>query len=134
MKLIKKNRPYYAKWWFLLSLISLGWLTPITKNWYLFLFGESTIAYPVNIYEKSVNRFYTNTFRINSFYYVSSSALNLNYKTPEKCIKIYFDKKDPKNNISFNLLRIYTNGQNLFFPLGLQIGLSVFFLLARFKE
>ncbi len=134
MKLTKKNRPYYAKWWFFMSLISLGWLTPVTKNWYLFLFGETTIAYPVNIYEASINRFYYRIFHINGVHYVGSIALNLSHEIPEKCIKIYFDKKKTENNISFNLTRIYTNQKNLFFPLGLQIGLGVFFLLARFKN
>ena len=133
MKLAKNNRPYYAKWWFFICLITLGWLTPITKNWYLFLFGESTIAYPINIYGKSAFRHYSIVFDIQGYQYVISNALNLREKIPKKCIKIYYHKKYPNDNFTFNLNQMYKS-QNLFFPLGLQIGLGVFFLLARFNE
>ena len=133
MKLVKNIRPFYAKWWFFLGLIILGWLTPITKNWYLFLFGESTIALPINIYGKSTIRFYAFIYTLNGYRYVSSDAFNLRGEIPEKSIKIYYHKKYPNNNITFNLNRMYS-GQNLFFPLGLQIALGVFFLLVRFNE
>ena len=133
MKLVKNRRPYYAKWWFFIGLISLGWITPITKNWYLFLFGESTIAYPINIYGTSVSKFHNFIFHINGYNYVSSYALDISDKIPENSIRIYFQKKNPNNNITFNLKKMYSS-RNLFFPLGLQVGLSVFFLLLRFSE
>ena len=133
MKLVKNRRPYYAKWWFFISLVSLGWITPITKNWYLFLHGESIIASSVNVYGKSAERFYTYIFHLNGHKYIGSNALTLSEKIPKKSIKIYYDKKNPNNNITLNLNTMYKS-HNLYFPLGLQIGLSVFFLLARFDE
>ena len=115
MKLVKNKRPYYAKWWFFICLISLGWITPITKNWYLFLYGESIIASSVNIYGKSAERFYTYIFHINGCKYIGSNALTLSEKIPGKSIRIYFHKKNLNNNIAFNLNTMYKS-HNLYFP------------------
>mgnify|MGYP001267958407 FL=1 len=132
MKLRKNIRPFYAKWWFFIGLVILGWLTPITKNWYIFFFGESTIACPVYNYGKSNLRFYNFVFTLNGEIFVKSNALSMRNALPKKSVRIYYEKNLPENYLIPNLNNMYTK-QNLFFPLILQIGLGVFFLKARLE-
>lgn len=133
MKVIKNNRPYYAKWWFFFSLITLGWITPITKHWDLFLFGDSAKAIPLTTYSRSLLRFHQFAFRVNGYYYVSSYSLEQGRNERKDSITIFYDKNNPDDYITFDFKKMYSN-QHLFFPVGLQIGLGVFFLLIKFKE
>jgi len=133
IKVAKKDRPYYAKWWFFICLLTLGWLTPITKHWELFLFGETTTAYSIKVLNKY--NFYVDAY-VYSFKGVLHRArheIDFGVKPEPKGITVLFDPSNPSNNISSQIGFLYTD-ENLFFPVGLQIGLGVFFLALRFKN
>lgn len=133
MKVVKNNRPYYAKWWFFISLIALGWITPITKHWDLFIFGESTTAFPMKRYGSSLLKYHKFAFKVDQYHYVSSYSLEHWREAPEGGITIFYDANNPEDHIPLKLDKMYSD-EHLFFPVGLQIGLAVFFLLQRFKE
>lgn len=133
MKVVKKDRPYYAKWWFFIGLLTLGWLTPITKHWQLFLFGETTTAFPI----KKLNQY--QYYQYYHIYVVDGNAYNAYYenelgKTPDdKGITILYNPDNPSENLSFQFSLMYSD-EHLFFPVGFQIAFGVFFLMIRFKD
>ena len=133
MKVVKNKRPYYAQWWFFISLLTLGWLTPITKHWKLYFWGETTTAYSVlqlnqfNFYE------YYFLYSVDGSNYYVDYDFDLGEKPNPKGIKIIYDPNDPSNCLAFQLSKMYSD-ENLFFPLGFQIAFGVFFLSIRFKD
>ncbi|MBL56231.1 MAG: hypothetical protein CMP61_03490 [Flavobacteriales bacterium] len=133
MKVTKKDRPYYAKWWFFISLLILGWLTPITKHWRVILFGENTFAYPFKVLNKY--NYYSDAYiySVNGKQYTARFETEYGRKDLPDKINVLYDPDDPKENITTQIEILYTD-ENLFFPVGLQIGLGVFFLALRFKD
>lgn len=133
IKVAKKNQPYYAKWWFFISLLILGWLTPITKHWKLFAFGKTTTAYPIKILNKYnfISDVYVYSYQ--GMQFKARYEIELGDKPDPKGIRVVLDTENPSNNITSQISSLYTD-ENLFFPVGLQIGLGVFFLALRFKD
>jgi hypothetical protein len=133
IKVAKNNHPYYAKWWFFISLLTLGWLTPVTKHWRLFAFGTTTTAYPISILNKYNFLSDVYVYSYKGMQFIAKHEIELGEKPDPKGILVVFDTENPSHNITAQIKSLYTD-ENLFFPVGLQIGLGVFFLALRFKN
>ena len=133
MKVVKNKRPYYARWWYFISLLILGWSTPITKHWDLFLFGKKTIAYPIK-YVNSFHGFsYTFLYSVNGRQYTVPIELEP-YEIPDpEGVSIIYNPNNPADYLSWQFEELYSD-ENLFFPVGFQIAFGVFFLMIRFKD
>lgn len=130
-----KKRPYYAKWWFFLGILTLGWLTPITKYWEIFFFGKETTAYALRM---------PTSFGVLSWQYiyiVNGRQYIANYdggfvlsKFPEvNNIDVLYNIDRPDENFVFQLSSLYKD-EHLFFPVALQIFMGVFFLSLRLRN
>lgn len=63
----KKTYPYYAKFWFFLGILTLGWLTPITKYWEEFILWDTTTAYPVKMYNNYGVQEWKYVYKVNGY-------------------------------------------------------------------
>lgn len=133
MKVVKNKRPYYAQWWFFIGLLTLGWITPITKHWELYLFGERATAYPIKVMSQYNYFTYKFVYTVNGVHYTVDHELDIGETPDPEGITIIYNTNDPSTNLSFQLKEMYTN-ENLFFPVGFQIAFGVFFLSIRFKD
>lgn len=133
MKVLKNKRPYYAQWWFFISLLILGWATPVTKHWELFYFGKTTTGYPIKIFYNTLIPKWRYVFPVNGKQYYchfKDEPHQMNQKRED--IIVYYDKENPKKNVSFEINNLYQDN-HLFFPVAFQIGLLAFFISVRVK-
>lgn len=130
-----KKRPYYAKWWFFISILTLGWLTPITKHWKVFIYSENTTGFAMRMPSKYGALVWRYIYVVNSYQYVSDYdggyVRSHQPEVPEKTI--YYNRKKPSEHFAFMPTKLYED-DNLFFPVGLQIFMGVFFLMIRLKD
>lgn len=133
MKVVKNKRPYYAQWWFFFSLLFLGWITPITKHWELYLFGDRATAYPIKVMTKYNYFSYRFVYTVNGHHYSVDHELEIGEIPDPEGLTIIYNPDDPAQNLSFQLKAMYAD-EHLFFPVGFQIAFGVFFLSIRFKD
>lgn len=130
----KINYPYYAKWWFFLCLIFLNWITPITSNWKIYIFGKRTEANLVRIYDEEIGGIvWKYIFKYNDYFYFSEYKEILSSQEMPLKVIMYFNDETPSENF-IGAFEYFYFGEKLIFPILFQILMIVFFFLVRIKE
>jgi len=129
----KTNYPYYATWWFFIGLLFLGWMTPITSNWELYLSGKKVKGKLVNIRNENgrVLRKYAFIYKGHP-YFSEFEEGNHGYTLP-LIVDLYLNSEDPSNNFISETDFMYV-GNGLIFPVILQMLMVPFFIMVRAKE